>query len=634
MKQSRLLLMMFLASAMTVRATVTLPSLFQSGMVVQRGKAVPVWGKARQGEQVTVVFNKKRYSTEADAAGNWRVDLPKMKAGGPYVMEVNGIRLDDVWVGDVWLCSGQSNIDTDIERVYPQYQKEIDSYTNDKIRLFRVQRNTDTHGPRADVGTDGWAKLSKKSAWHFSAIGYFLGKRMFEETNVAQGIIQSSYGGTPVQAWIAADSLRCDFPLYYRQTQLYQNDEMVAAQMRADQLANDRWFEVLNDNDPGIAGAWNALACDDAGWQPVGQYDRLAEGRNFIGSLWLRQHVHIDARHAGRPARLLLGTLYDQDYTYVNGREVGRTYYQYPPRRYQIPAGLLAEGDNVITVRFVNKQGVPHFIKEKPYMMIFGEGDTLRLGEQWLKQPGVEMPACHNGAVAVQNLPSVLYNGMLYPLHPFALSGVVWYQGESNTGKPYEYGQLLKKLMANWRQLWGEPRLPFVVVQLANFMEPSDQPQNSSWAALREQQRLTVKADPYSALACAIDLGETVDIHPLLKKEVAGRVGLCFDRLVYNKKAAQAPEVVSVEVQGGKVVLTFDQPLRAVAALCEFELAGADGRFVNAEARLDGARVTLSASQVAAPVRVRYAWKDNPLRANCYSLQGLPVVPFDYKLID
>ncbi len=626
--------MVLLASVISADAAVKLPSLFRSGMVIQRGKTVPVWGKAGEGELVAVVFNKKRYETQAGADGCWRVDLPKMKAGGPYVMEINDIRLDDVWVGDVWLCSGQSNIDTDIERVYPQYQSEIDSYANDKIRLFRVENQSDTHGPRTDLAAHGWEKLSMKSAWHFSAIGYFLGKRMFEETNVAQGIIQTSWGGTPIQAWVAADSLQRHFPLYYRQTLLYQNDEMVEAQMRANRLANDRWYEVLNATDPGIAGAWNTLSLDDAGWQPVSQYGRLAEGRNFTGSLWLRQHVHIDARRAGRPARLLLGTLYDQDYTYVNGREVGRTYYQYPPRRYQIPGGLLKEGDNVITVRFVNKQGVPHFIKDKPYMMIFGQGDTLRLSEQWLKCPGAEMPACPTGSIAVQNLPSVLYNAMLYPLHPFALSGVVWYQGESNTGNPGEYGQLLKKLMANWRQLWEEPRLPFVVVQLANFMAPSAQPQNSNWAALREQQRLAVKADPYAGLACAIDLGEAVDIHPLRKKEVAARVGLCFDRLVYKKKVDWAPEVVSAVVQGGKAVLTFDRPLRAAGTLYEFELAGADGRFVNAGAILNGARVTVAAPQITAPMRVRYAWKDNPHRANCYSQQGLPVVPFEYVLAD
>lgn len=635
MKRSILLLTLCMACALIGEAKVVLPQLFQSGMVLQRGKPIPVWGKADAGEQVTVTFRKKQYTTTADADGRWRINIPKQKAGGPYTLKIQGAgseaqELSDVLIGDVWLCSGQSNIDVTIERVYPQYPHEIDLLNNNKVRLFRVQNETNTHGVQDDIRPTSinWKPLTKQNAWLFSAVGTFLGQRMFQETGVPQGIIVNSWGGTPIEAWISADSLQRDYPLLVERTRLFQDEELVAAQQKAAQRANDRWFQLLNERDP--------FPSPEPLFTPINQYELpqflspYTQNGQFIGSVWVQQHIHIDAAHAGKPARLLVGTLFDQDYTYVNGREVGRTYYQYPPRRYQIPEGLLREGDNTLLVRFVNKYGVPHFIKEKPYMLIFADGDTLRLSEQWHAHVGALMPPCPNQAEAIQNLPTVLYNAVLYPLAPYALSGVVWYQGESNTGGPAPYGDYLQKLMGNWRALWQEPTLPFVIVQLANYMEPSAQPQNSGWAALREQQRLAALNDPYAELACIIDLGETVDIHPLRKREVAERIGLCFDRLVWNKKVQLSPEVIAATVNGSDVVLTMDQPLQD-GEIFEIELAGADRRFQNAKATANGTQITIS-SNIASPCYVRYAWKHNPLHANARSLSGLPVSPFERKL--
>lgn len=615
-----------------LQAKVVLPSLFRSGMVMQRGTPVPVWGTADKGETVTVVFKKKKYETVAGDDGRWRVELPAQKAGGPYTVEVGGTVLSDVLFGDVWLCSGQSNMDVDIERVYPRYEAEVDSYSNDDIRLFRVQTMTNVHGHSDDVKATEWRKLDKKNAWKFSAVGYFLARRMYEKTGVPQGIICNSLGGTPIEAWIEADSLKNGFMHHYLRTELCNDDEMLKAYATANQRAGDRWNRLLDESDPGLKGGWNALSYDDSRWPEVNQYASLlpnaAGVRNYVGSLWLRQHIHVDAAHAGKPARLLLGTLYDMDYTFVNGREVGRTYYQYPPRRYQIPEGLLREGDNVITVRFVNKSGVPHFIKEKPYEIIFAPGDTVKLGDRWHVSEGVKMPSPLGGGTSVQNLPSVLYNAMLYPLAPYPLSGVVWYQGESNTGQPAEYAPLLRKLTANWRQVFGQPQLPFAIVQLANFMRPSAGPQDSQWARLRDAQREVACEDERADLVVAIDLGEANDIHPLQKKDVAERAGMVFDRLVYGKKVALSPKTVKTGVGAdGCVTVTFDQPL-AGGPVYEFELAGADGRFVNADADADGNMVVVKCNGVTNPVQVRYAWKDNPAKANCYGRNGLPATPF------
>ena len=502
------------------------------------------------------------------------------------------------------------------------------------VRLFHVQYQTNTHEPSDDLRPTSWKTLNRENAWRFSAIGYFLGKQLQHEKGVAQGIIESAWGGTPIEAWIAADTIAKYFPLYYKQMQLYQNDDYVAAQQRAAGQAEQQWQKILNDSDPGL-GKYTELEYDDSKWTEVNQY-RLSTKREWIGSLWLRQHIHIDAIHAGKKAQLLLGTLYDCDYTYINGKLVGNTGYQYPPRRYQVPEGLLREGDNVIVVRFINKSGMPHFIKEKPYKFVFGKDDELPLGEQWKICEGAEMPRSIGMGISLQNQPSTLFNGMIHPLAPFAVAGVVWYQGESNTGMKQagEYDQMLRLLMANWRQAFERPKMPFVIVQLANYMAPSEQPQNTGWSRVREAQRVVATEDPYAELACVIDLGETVDIHPLRKKEVAQRIALDFERLVYAKKVQLDPQVIKAEIKDEQVVLTLDQPMRD-GSLKYFEVADAQGRFHNASATATGAQISIRvpADVKGTPTAVRYAWRDNPLGVNAYGQKtSLPLAPFEWPL--
>ena len=645
-----------LLCASLMEAKVTLPQLFQSGMVLQRGKVIPVWGKADAGEVVTIQFNKKQYTVTADAEGKWRIDLPKMKAGGPYQLTVGELVIGNVMIGDVWLLSGQSNIDVHIERVYPQYAQEVDNYENDQIRLFRVQNDTDTHGVRDDIRPTSinWKPLNKQNAWPFSAVGYFLGKRMYEKNKVAQGIIVNSWGGTPIEAWISKDSLEHDYPMLVKRTQFFQNDEYVKAQAQANMQAERQWQKILHESDPGIKQNWTSADYDDSAWQTINQWNW---GWRGTGTVWLRQHIIIDKVHAQKPARLLLGTLFDRDVTYLNGQQIGQTGYQYPPRRYDIPEGLLREGDNVITVRFINKYGMVHFIPEKPYLIAFGDDrcsqnpmpkDVIPLSEEWKFSVGAEMPNCPSGDISLQNIPTTLYNAVLYPLAPYALSGVVWYQGESNTGNPAPYADYLKKLMGCWRDCWQDQQMPFVIVQLANydgrqqtaFPRPitlQTEPVNSGWAQLREAQRLTVKADARAELAVINDLGETVDIHPLRKKEVAERIGICFDRLVYNNKVNLAPEVTASEMKDNKIVFTLDQPVEA-GEIYSFEVAARDGDcvFQNVKAHAEGNKITLTLPKDFHPLSkvyaVRYAWKDNPIMANVRSQAGLPMSSFEISI--
>ena len=630
-------------------AKVTMPKLFQSGMVVQRGKLIPVWGHADAGEAVTVRFNKKVYQTTADADGRWRVDLPKMKAGGPYQLTVNDQTIDNILVGDVWLLSGQSNIDVTIERVYPQYTQEIDNYENNEIRLFRVQNETSTHGVKEDIRHTNinWKPVNKQNAWLFSAAGYFLGKRMFQTNKVPQGIIVNSWGGTPIEAWISEDSLKADYPMLIKKLQMYQNDNYVRAQMQANGAANQQWESILNQTDPGYAD----VAVDETSWQQIDQNNWTWRG---TGSVWLRQHITIDKEHAGKPARLLLGTLFDRDVTYLNGKQIGQTGYQYPPRRYDIPEGMLKEGDNVIAIRFINKFGAVHFIPEKPYMLCFGDDrlsqnpmpkDVQPLSQLWKMKVGAEMPQCPSSDVSLQNLPTTLYNAVLYPLAPYAINGVVWYQGESNTGNPAPYADHLKKLMGSWRDRWNDQQMPFVIVQLANYdgrqqtgfprpITPQTEPVNSGWAQLREAQRVVAKADAKAELAVINDLGETVDIHPLRKKEVAERIGLCFDKLLYNNKVKLSPVVVSTQVSDAAIQLTLDQPIQE-GDLYTFEVCNnGNNTYQNVPAVGKGNVITLLVPQAsqASALKIRYAWKDDPKQANVRSLSGLPMSSFELSI--
>ena len=633
----------------TINAKVTMPQLFQSGMVMQRGKIIPVWGKADAGETVTIRFNKKQFQTTADANGRWQVDLPKMKAGGPYQMTINEQTIDNIMIGDVWLLSGQSNIDVHIERVYPQYTTEVDNYENTNIRLFRVQNETSTHGVKDDIRPTSinWKPLNKQNAWPFSAIGYFLGKKMFEKNKVAQGIIVNSWGGTPIEAWISEDSLKADYPMLIKKMQIYQSDNYVRAQMQANGAANHQWETMLNEADPGYADT----QCDDSQWPVINQNNWTWRG---TGSVWLRKHITIDKEHAGKPARLLLGTLFDRDVTYLNGKQIGQTGYQYPPRRYDIPEGLLREGDNVIAIRFINKYGACHFIPEKPYMLCFGDDrmsqnpmpkDVLPLGDEWKMKVGAEMPQCPSSDVSLQNLPTTLYNAVLYPLAPYAINGIVWYQGESNTGNPAPYADYLKKLMGNWRDCWHDQQMPFVIVQLANYdgrqqtgfprpITPQTEPVNSGWAQLREAQRTAAKADAHAELAVINDLGETVDIHPLRKKEVAERIALCFDKLIYNNKVKLSPEVVSTQVSDAAIQLTLDQPIQE-GDLYTFEVCNnGSNKYQNVHAVGRGNVITLLVPMVsqASGIKIRYAWKDDPKQANVRSLSGLPMSSFEMTI--
>jgi len=383
-------------------------------------------------------------------------------------------------------------------------------------------------------------------------------------------------------------------------------------------------------------GKWNLPDCDDSDWKTMEMPGTWKEnGLNLRGTVWMRKDFDVPASMAGRHAKLSMGTLVHNDRVYVNGVFVGSTGYEYPPRRYQIPAGVLREGRNTIAVRLDAPQGNGEFIKDKPYEII-GDSAVIDLEGTWKYNIGTNLSEAASYEERLRNRQSAgsgLYNGMIYPLRNYKVRGTIWYQGESNAGRAYEYGTLMTGLMTGWRELWNMPEMPFLLVQLPNFMQKQEQPADSGWARIREAQLQTFRNDPYSALAVTYDVGEWNDIHPLDKKTVARRLFLGARKIVYGEKVtASGPVYKDMKIDGNKIILTFTETGRGLMAeggsLKHFAIAGADRKFVWADAVIKGNTVVVSSSRIDAPVAVRYAWSDNPEDANLCNKDGLLASPF------
>ncbi|MDR0864886.1 MAG: beta galactosidase jelly roll domain-containing protein [Candidatus Symbiothrix sp.] len=635
--KKNIVLLLLLAFSLSARTEVRLPQLVSDGMIVQRDAPVKIWGWASPNENITVNFNGSGYQTSADRDGTWKITLPAQKAGGPYLLKINDIELKNVLIGDVWLCSGQSNMETPISRVMSLYGDEINNYSNPHIRYVKIPLTYNFHGPQADVPPCNWVDVTPETAQDFSAVAYFFAKEMYEKTGVPVGLINSSVGGSPAEAWISEEALK-PFPALLNDMRICQSDEFVAEMQRLGSLPGRRWHTIVNEQDKGLNEAiqWSSPAYNDNSWPTTDLLDN-AWGKNGLypanGVFWFRKEVEIPAGWANQSALLFMGRIVDADSVFVNGVFVGTTGYQYPPRNYQVPAGVLKAGKNLVTVRLISQGGFPEFVKNKPYKIVFNNQE-ISLEGQWKYNVGALMPAASGGGITFQYKPVGLYNAMIAPLQNHAIKGFLWYQGESNTGRTAEYYDLMSTLISDWRNLWkGE--FPFLIVQLANFMEPALLQQNSGWAELRNVQLELSKTIPHTGLAVAIDIGEWNDIHPLNKKDVGKRLALQARKLAYGEKIiADGPVYQSSKIEGNKVILSFKEgtnDLRPVDELKGFAVAGADGLFKLSKATVNGNQVIVWNDEISQPVKVRYAWANNPEGANLYNKEGLPASPFQTK---
>lgn len=636
-----LLLLLFFCIIPDLFGQVTLPRLISDGMVLQRNTGVTIWGWASGNEEIELNFKGEQYQTTADDSGNWSIELDHLSAGGPNSMTIvgeNRLTIRDIYVGDVWVASGQSNMELPMERVRPLYEDEIRQVQDERIRYFGVPYNYDFKTPQNDLESGEWVAATPENVLRFSAVAYFFAENLVESQEVPVGIIHSAMGGSPAEAWVSEEALK-EFPRHYEEAQRFKDDSLIEEIEHEDQTRISDWYRRSVENDRGLTeddGTWKDPDLDTSDWSTMelpGYWNETGLGE-VNGVVWFRKTVELPGAAAGRPAKMDLGRVVDADSVFVNGQFVGNTTYQYPPRRYEIPEGVLESGENTVVVRVVNERGNGGFFPDKPYRIYTDDWNADLTGD-WKYRMGVEMEPL-SGQTFIRWKPLGLFNGMIHPLLKYDISGVIWYQGESNTRNPEEYSELFPALIDDWRNHWEEGEFPFLYVQLANFMEPADQPEESSWAALRQAQLETLSR-PNTGMAVTIDIGEWNDIHPLNKKDVGQRLARWARGMVYGEEIVQSgPIVDDVKNEGNRLVLTFTHTGSGLVSengdLKEFAVADDDGEFKWARARIEGDTVVVWNDEIENPVHVRYAWADNPEDANLYNEEGLPASPFEVSL--
>lgn len=634
-KISGSILLLLLFFSQTGYGQVKLPQLISDGMVLQRDSELKIWGWAPEGEKLSIEFNGNTYKATADKDGKWMVKLPPMEAGGPYDMNIeasNKITVKDILIGDVWVASGQSNMETTMERVKPLYEDVIKSVDYPQIRYFNVADLYNFKSPQTDLGPGNWIPADTANILNYSAVAFFFARELHEKYDVPIGVINASVGGSPVEAWLSKDALK-NFPVHFEEAKKFSEDAYIKKIETDDQDRSNKWYQEVREKDEGykdLEKPWFSTSTDDAEWSKMEVPGFWEERVN--GVVWFRKEIDVPASMVGKPAKLLLGRIIDSDSVYINGEFVGTTGYQYPPRRYEIDADVLKEGKNSIVVRIINNAGRGGFVTDKPYELSAG-ATSIDLKGEWKYKVGATM-APLAGPTFIRWKPMGLYNAMIAPLHEWNIKGVIWYQGESNTDNSEEYRELFTSLIKDWRNKWNQKTLPFLYVQLPNFMRTKEQPSDSDWAKLREAQRQTL-AVPNTGMAVAIDLGEWNDIHPLNKEDVGKRLSLAAQKLAYGEEdiVFSGPIFQSMEISGKKAIISFAHTGSGLVAkdggeLKHFAIAGEDGKFVWAKAKIQGDKVVVWDDSVSKPVFVRYAWADNPERANLYNKEGLPASPF------
>jgi sialate O-acetylesterase len=618
-----------------------LHGLFTDHMVLQRGVEAPIWGWTKPGETVTVRLAGKEAEARAGADGKWTVKIGPFAAGGPHTLTVIGpesATRKDVLIGDVWICSGQSNMEWPVEQA-DDAKGEIARADHPKIRLYTVPKKI-SYVPESQV-KGSWEVCSPQTVGDFSAVGYFFGRDLNRELDVPIGLIDSSWGGTIAEAWVSAESLRAmdDFREAVDQIREYEADRENVEGVAAREV--EAWYAK---HDPGSAEGkgWADPQLDLASWKAM-EAPRKWEGAglpDFDGVAWFRKEVDLPASWADKDLVFRLGPIDDRDTTWFNGTKVGGKDDFSQPREYKVPGRLTKPGRNVIAIRVLDTGGDGGFVGNPGQMTLSIAGDDqtspISLAGTWQYRVGTSLKDAGPVPPSVSNNPNVvtvLSNGMIAPLVPFAIKGAIWYQGESNVGRAKQYQTLLPTLIGDWRSRFGVGEFPFFIVQLANFLDRRDEPVDSAWAELREAQWLTTRKVPKSAIASAIDIGEAKDIHPRNKQEVGRRLALDALAIAYGRDVEYSgPEFKSMGVQDGKVRLRFEHVGKGLEAqgdgpLKGFAIAGEDGKFVWADARIDGEAVVVSSPKVEKPRAVRYGWADNP-EGNLYNKDGLPATPF------
>lgn len=639
-------------------ATPRLPQFFDHGMVLQRQVKQPVWGWGQPGDKVEVSIAGRRATTTVAPDGTWKVYLPKLKAGGPHILQVKAqapgqqprtLQLSNILIGDVFLCSGQSNMELPVRRCMDCVADLVKDYANPQIRYLKLPQQYNFVRPNDDVRIRPWQDITPDNCAEVGALCYFMARQLQADRHVPIGIINSSVGGTRVEAWMPHDLLST-YPGYAAELAKpkYHQENWVDSINRIEMQAAFAWERQMSAQDT-IATRWRQPGYDFSQWTPVDMFSDWSHGRN--GSYWFHTSVELPADLAGQPGLLRFGAIRDADSIYINGTLAGNTTYQYPPRVYPVKAGILRAGHNDIVVHLMSQQGRPGFTPQKLYQLEVGQR-TFTLSRQLHMAVGTTMPRKPSSTYFVDT-PTGLYNAMIAPLGDFPFRGVVWYQGESNLSNTALYSSLLQGMIDSWRKQFSQP-LPLVVVQLPGYQQHHLQPVlESGWTQIRHQQLDAVRHIPYAALVPTFDTGEANDIHPQEKHIVGARVAQSMNRLLqsklgqpgqpYNPDKARrypnetlaptlqtAPPATAALPRLATATLRFPADLRTDNPQPQGIAVRTPNGWTPVAARLVDPRtlaLTLP-SEVTQPLTLRYGWDDYP-KPTLFYTNGWPVPQFE-----
>lgn len=633
-----LLLALIFAIVQHASSNVKLPRIFSSNMVLQQGIDIPVWGWADKGEQVLVEFNGITVRTVCGKSGKWMVKLPVQQYGGPYKLIVTGkneVVFDNVMVGEVWICSGQSNMQWRVDQS-KNAEEEVSEASYPNIRLFSVPRKV-AQFPDDDISGGEWVECSPETVKGFSAVGYFFGRDIHNNNQVPVGLIHTSWGGTVAETWISPQSIANDPDFKAPMKELQQMD---MEKYQAEKIENLR--KRLGDSMPEKAenfinkkAIWSASDFNDERWtllKTPGYWEEMGY-KKIDGIAWYRTKIMLTSEQAAEKITLHLGRIDDSDITYFNGVEVGHTEFYNEERIYTVDPQLIKEGENTIAIRVEDTGGSGGFWGNPSDFYLTTGNEKIKFPDNWkFKFSKVNITSINFDP---NDYPTLLFNAMINPLIPYAIKGAIWYQGESNAGRAKQYRRVFPMLIKDWREKWNEGEFPFLFVSLANYMQPVAQPSESTWAELRDAQTSALKL-PNTGMAMAIDIGEADDIHPKNKQDVGHRLALNAFKIAYGKNIVNSgPMYQSVSFKNGKAYITFSNKGTGIISknkygyINGFSIAGDDRKFVWAKADLlDDGTVVVYADGVDNPVAVRYGWANNPDDLNLYNKEGLPAIPF------
>lgn len=619
----------------SIRAEIKLPGYFTDNMMLQRDMPIKIWGWGNRYETVTVSIHDQKVNTRCKKDGTWEIILSPIPYGGPYSLTVQGkensIKIENILIGDIWLCSGQSNMEWTVEQSANSKQ-EVQNANYPEIRALKVPKSI-KNSPQDNFNAQ-WEICSPSTVGAFSGIAYYYARALYKEVQIPIGIINASWGGTDIETWISDEA----FTALPSNVQKQYNMEVVnnlEEYIRQNKGQKQAFLDAM-ENDPGINNQWFIPGFNTVAWEEMkvpGEWGTTPLSL-IDGHVWFKYDLNLTCTEAGRPATLSLGTIDDADITWVNGTKVGNASGWDTPRIYSIPPGILKEGSNNITVRVTDNGGSGGMWGQEADIYLEIDNTRHSLAGNWKYQMSVANADYHVLDITPNMVHSSLYNTMIHPLTPFRIKGVIWYQGENNVGAGYDYRTLFQTQIKDWRTRWGY-ELPFYWVQLANLYPEDTTPVESSWAELRESQAMTLEL-PHTGQATIYDIGDAYSIHPTNKQEVGRHLSLIAlhkdygrDSLVYsgptfqNVSFKENTAVITMNTYGSQLTIH-----NKYGYLEGFSIAGEDRKFVWAKAFIDAnGKIIVYNENIAEPVAVRYAWSNNPA-ANLFNAQGLPAIPF------